>query len=208
MNQFLRLGCLGVLFLALATAFASEPPAPPAVPPIIIRGTVEKLEGQMLQLNSRDGQKLTITLAPDVTVQAMVRKNLTDIKAGDFVASTSMRGSDGALHAIEVHVFPEAMRGVGEGQYPWDLAPDSLMTNATVTGVASAPQGEKLKVNFQGKESEYVVPPDVPVVGFGPGDTGLLKPGVAVFLFAIKQADGSLISHGVTAEKDGVKPPM
>ena len=207
MNRFHRLGCLGILILVLAPAFASEPPAPPA-PPTRIRGTVEKLDGQMLTVNSRDGRKLTVALAPDLKVAAMVKKNLADIKAGDFVASTSMRGADGMLHAIEVHVFPEEMRGVGEGQYPWDLGTDSLMTNATVTGIASAPKGQKLKVSFKGGESEYIVPLDVPVVGFAPGDMTLLKPGAAVFLFAIKKDDGSLVTNNITAEKDGVKPPM
>ena len=208
MNRIQLPGFLGILLLVIAPAFASEPAPAPQAPPMLIRGTVGKLDGQVLTVNSRNGQKLSITLAPDLKVAAVVKRNLTDIKAGDYVASTSRRGSDGALHAIEVHVFPEEMRGVGEGQYPWDLGTDSLMTNATVTGIASAPQGQKLKVSFKGSESEYVVAPDVPVVGFAPGDTTLLKPGAAVFLFAVKKEDGGLLTNNITAEKDGVKPPM
>lgn len=204
MKAACRLGCIATLLLFIAPVFAQEPPAPP----MRLRGTVEKVEGQTLLLNSRDGRQLSITLAPDLKVAAMVKKNLADIKEGDFVASTSRRGSDGTLHAIEVHVFPEEMRGVGEGQYPWDLGEGSLMTNATVTGMASAPKGHKLRVSFRGGESEYTVPPDVPVVGFAPGDTSLLKPGAALFLFAVEQPDGSLVTNNITAEKDGVKPPM
>ena len=99
-------------------------------------------------------------------------------------------------------------RGTGEGQYPWDLMPDSIMTNATVGKVDQAPQGPVLHVTFKGTESEYTVGPDVPVLANGPGDISLLKPGVAVFVIALKHEDGKLTSARLYAEKDGVKPPM
>ena len=181
---------------------------PPANPPQRIRGTVEKLDGQALVVKSREGQQVTITLAPNVAVAYLVKKPLADIKAGDFVASTSMKGTDGKNHSVELRIFPEAMRGAGEGQYAWDLAPESLMTNATVSGVTGAPQGETLKVTYKGGESELVVGPDTPIFGYGSGDMSLLKPGAAVFIVAQKQPDGSLSAARVTAEKDGVKPPM
>ena len=151
---------------------------------------------------------MTVTLAPNVTVAYLVKKNLGDIKAGDFVASTSMKGTDGKNHSVELRIFPEAMRGLGEGQYAWDLAPESLMTNATVSGVTGAPQGQTLKVTYKGGESELVVGPETPILGYGSGDVSLLKPGAAVFIVAQKQPDGSLTAARVTAEKDGVKPPM
>jgi hypothetical protein len=181
---------------------------PPANPPARIRGTVDKLDGQALTVKSRDGQQLTVTLAPNVAVAYLVKQNLVDIKAGDFVASTSMKGTDGKNHSVELRIFPEAMRGLGEGQYAWDLAPESLMTNATVSGVTGAPQGQTLKVAYKGGESELVVGPDTPIFGYGSGDMSLLKPGAAVFIVAQKQPDGSLTAARVTAEKDGVKPPM
>ena len=177
-------------------------------PPTRIRGTVEKLDGQALTVKSREGQQVTITLAPNVAVAYLVKKGLADIKAGDFVASTSMKGTDGKNHSIELRIFPEALRGVGEGQYAWDLAPESLMTNATVSGVTGAPQGQTLKVTYKGGESELVVGPETPIFGYGTGDMSLLKPGAAVFIVAQKQADGTLTAARVTAEKDGVKPPM
>ena len=177
-------------------------------PPTRIRGTVEKLDGQALTVKSREGQQVTITLAPNVAVAYLVKKSLADIKAGDFVASTSMKGTDGKNHSIELRIFPEALRGVGEGQYAWDLAPESLMTNATVSGVTGAPQGQTLKVTYKGNESEIVVGTDTPIFGYGSGDATLLKPGAAVFLVAQKKPDGSLSAGRVTAEKDGVKPPM
>jgi hypothetical protein len=181
---------------------------PPASPPARIRGTVEKLDGQALTVKSREGQPVAVTLAPNVTVTYLVKRSLGDIKAGDFVASTSMKGTDGKNHSVELRIFPEALRGAGEGQYAWDLVPESLMTNATVSGVTDAPQGQTLKVTYKGGESELVVGPDTPIFGYGSGDMSLLKPGAAVFIVAQKQSDGSLTAARVTAEKDGVKPPM
>src|SRR5271163_234697 len=193
-----------IALLALPAAAQNAPEGTPTR----VRGTVEKLDGQALTVKSRDGQQLAIALAPNFTVAYLVKKNLADVKAGDFVASTSTKGTDGKNHAVELRIFPEAMRGLGEGQYPWDLAPESLMTNATVSGVTGAPQGQTLKVTYKGAESELVVGPDTPILGYGSGDMSLLKPGAAVFIVAQKQPDGSLTTARVTAEKDGVKPPM
>jgi hypothetical protein len=193
-----------VAVLALP-AFAQNPPANP---PVRIRGTVDKLDGQALTVKSREGQPVTVILAPNVAVAYLIKQNLADIKAGDFVASTSMKGTDGKNHSVELRIFPEPMRGLGEGQYAWDLAPESLMTNATVSGVTGAPQGQNLKVTYKGGESELVVGSDTPIFGYGSGDISLLKPGAAVFIVAQKQPDGSLTAARLTAEKDGVKPPM
>jgi len=193
-----------ITLMALPAAAQNTPEGTPTR----IRGTVEKLDGQILAVKSRDGQQLTIALAPNFTVSAVVKKSLADIKAGDYVGAAWTKGTDGKLHAIEVLIFPEALRGAGEGERPWDLTPDSLMTNATVAGIASATQGHVLKVTYKGGESEIIVAPDKPVVTFAPGDASLLKPGAAIFTTALKKADGSLSASRVTAEKDGVKPPM
>jgi hypothetical protein len=194
-----------VIGLFVMPAFAQ---APPAGTPTRIRGTVDKLDGQNLMVKSRDGQALTIALADNVTVITLVKKSVADIKTGDYIASTGVKGTDGKIHAVEVRIFPESARGTGEGQFPWDSMPDSLMTNATVGKVDQAPQGPVLHVTFKGTESEFTVGPDVPVLANGPGDISLLKPGVAVFVIALKQADGKLTSGRLYAEKDGVKPPM
>ena len=196
----------GALIALLALSAAAQ--NPPQGTPTRIRGTVEKLDGQALTVKSREGQELTITLAPNVTVAYLVKKSLGDIKAGDFVATTSSKGTDGKNHSVELRIFPDAMRGLGEGQYAWDLMPDSLMTNATVAGITGAPQGQTLKVTYKGSESEIVVGPDTPIFGYGTGDTSLLKPGAAIFIVALKAPEGSLSASRVTAEKDGVKPPM
>ena len=158
--------------LLVMPAFAQ---APPAGTPTRVRGTVDKLDGKNLTVKSRDGQVLTIALADNVAVITLVKKSIADIKAGDYVASTGVKGTDGKIHAIEVRIFPESLRGAGEGQYPWDLKPDSIMTNATVGKVDQAPQGPVLHVTYKGTESEYTVGPDVPVLANGPGDIGLLS---------------------------------
>ena len=180
----------------------------PESTPTRIRGTVEKLDGQALTVKSREGPELTIALAPNFTVSFLVKKTLADVKAGDYIAATSVKGTDGKLHGKEVRIFPEALRGTAEGQFAWDLVPDSVMTNATVAGITNAPQGGVLKVTYKGGESEIIVDPDTPVFGYGAGDASLLKSGAAIFTVAQKKPDGSLTAIRVTAEKDGVKPPM
>src|SRR5216684_3871687 len=200
-----KIAIAALLALAVGPALAQTPPAGT---PTRIRGAVDKLDGQNLMVKSRDGQTLTIELAANVVVITLVKKSIGDVKAGDYVASTGVKGTDGKIHAVEVRIFPEALRGGGEGQYPWDLKPDSVMTNATVSGIAAAPKGQTLKVTYKGTESEYIVDPECPVFGYAQGDASLLKPGAAVFIVAQKAPDGSLSAARVTAEKDGIKPPM
>ena len=200
-----KIAIAALIALAVGPALAQTPPAGT---PTRIRGTVDKLDGQNLMVKSRDDQALTIELAANVAVITLIKKSVADIKAGDYVASTGVKGTDGKIHAVEVRIFPETARGTGEGQFPWDLMPDSIMTNATVGKVDQAPKGPVLHVTFKGTESEYTVGPDVPVLANGPGDISLLKPGVAVFVIALKHEDGKLTSARLYAEKDGVKPPM
>ena len=199
---------LAFVFLA-SLALPAAAQNPPEGTPTRIRGTVERLDGQTLLVKSRDGQSLSIALAPNFTVRGVVAKTVADIKPGDFVASTSVKDPDGKLRAIEVHILPESLRGVArEGQFPWDLVPEGIMTNATAAQITSAPQGQVIKVTYKDGEAEVTIPPGIPIVGYVPGDSSLLKPGTAVFITAQKKADGSLTASAVTAEKDGVKPPM
>jgi Domain of unknown function (DUF5666) len=199
-----------VLLLLLLGALAAPAlaQAPPAAPPLRVRGTIEKFDDHTLVVKARDGGSTTVTLAPDFTVRAVIAKTLDDIKPGDKVGITSVKASDGARQAIEIHIFPASMTNVRMMELPWDLGQGSLMTNAPVVQVTSAAQGRTIKVALNGKEREITVPPDTPIVTYGPGDASLLKPGAAVFVIARKQDDGSLSAAFVTAEKDGVKPPM
>jgi len=185
----------------LAAVFVAALPLPaaaqnaPDTTPMRIRGTVDKLDGQTLVVKSRDGQSLSIALASNFTVLGVVSKSVADIKPGDYVASTSIKGTDGRLRAIEVHIFPENMRGVAEGQFPWDLVPDSVMTNATVAQITSAPQGQVIKVTYKGgSEAEVTIPPGISIVGYVPADPGLLKPGAAIFIVAQKKKDDASLS--------------
>src|SRR5262245_20318997 len=150
--------------------------------PTRIRGTVEKLDGQTLTVKSREGQTVIIALADNFAVAYLVKKNVKNIKPGDYIASTGIKGTDGKLHAIEMRIFPESLRGTGKKQYPWDLQPDSVMTNATVGTITQAPQGNVIKVNYKGTESEYTVDPTTPIFANATGDRGLLVPGAAVFV--------------------------
>src|SRR5689334_12824796 len=187
---------LALLVLLVAPSLAQTPPA---TTPTRIRGAVEKLDGQTLVIKTREGTLATITLAPNFAVNGIVKKDLADIKQGDYVGVASIKGTDGKLHALEVLIFPDAMRGTAEGQIPWDLQPESLMTNAAVAGIAAASSGRTLKLTYKGQESEVMVGPDAPIVTYQPADASLLKPGATVFLIAQKQPDGTLTAARVTA---------
>ena len=198
----------GAALICVAAVLPALAQSPPAGTRERIRGTVEKLDGNTLVVKSREGQTVSVTLAPDFAVSGVAKKSVSDIKTDDFVASTSVKGTDGKLHAIEVHFLPQNLRATAAGQRPTNLVPGGLMTNAVVAGIATASDGHVLKVLFKGSEAEIVVGADVPVVAYVPGDPSLLKPGAAVSVQAQKQPDGSLMSGRITAEKDGVKPPM
>ncbi|HXO01613.1 MAG TPA: hypothetical protein VN900_06115 [Stellaceae bacterium] len=201
---------LSLFIVALAGLVAvpalAQAPAPQGTP-TRIRGTVEKLDGHDMTVKTKDGQSATVALADNVVVQYLVKKSLSDIKSGDFLASTGMKGTDGKIHAIEVRIFPKATPDGGR-QFAWDLGPDSVMTNATVGTVSQTPNGQLVHVTFNGGESEYTIGPDVPILAGVDGDTSLLKPGVAVFVIALKHDDGTVTSGRLYVEKDGIKPPM
>jgi len=149
-----------------------------------------------------------VLLADNAAVFGVEKRSLANIKPGDYLASGGVRGTDGKIHAVEVRIFPETLRGTGEGQRPWDVKQDGVMTNATVGTVSQSPQGGVIHVKYKEGESEYTVGPEVPIVAYVAGDRSLLKPGAAVLTIAQKKPDGSLTAARVTAEKDGVKPPM
>jgi len=201
----LRRSALAATLIAAAApvAHAQAPQGTPAN----VRGTIAKLDGLSLTVNAPDGTIAVVKLTPNFAVRTLVNKKLSDIQPGDFVGSTSVPGEDGKLHAVEVHFFP-ANVPIPDQQYAWDLQPGSLMTNAHVTGVAKAPQGQLLSVDYKNGTAQVIVEPTTPIVAPGPGSLEDLKRGKAVFLFARKTADGSYTANAVTVEKNGVKPPM
>jgi hypothetical protein len=193
---------LGLVLLA-GTAFAQD-----ATPPTKLRGTLAGVDGQKLELKSRSGEKISVTLTPDARVTGLIIAPASAIKSGSFIGVTAIPQADGTLKATEVHVFPESMRGAGEGHYPWDRGgKKSTMTNGTVGNIVKA-SGQTLTVKYANGEKQIVVPPNVPIVTFEPGDASLLKRGAHVMIFAKKAADGSFTADGVTVGKNGVVPPM
>ena len=174
-----------------------------------IRGDVVAIDGTSLQVKARTGETLAIRLADNYRVTAVVKLDRAAIKPGAFVGTASMPRSDGSFVSLEVLVFPESMRGSGEGHYPWDLQTGSMMTNATVADVVGAgAEGRKMTLRYKDGEKSVVVPEDVPVVTFEPGDRAMLVPGAHVLLTARREPDGTLTAAGVAVGKDGLVPPM
>ncbi|MBV9015132.1 MAG: hypothetical protein JO058_05700 [Alphaproteobacteria bacterium] len=196
-----------VLLLAVIAASAVAQDSPAAAR-VRIAGTIDKLDGNDLRINRKDGQSQTVTLDADAAIYGVEKRSVADIKPGDFVASGGVRGADGKIHAVEVRIFPETLRGTGEGQRPWSVKADGVMTNATVGTVTQSPEGGVVHVAYKDGESEYTVGPEVPLLAYVPADRSLLKADATVVLIAQKKPDGSLATDRVTVEKNGVKPPM
>jgi len=180
----------------------------PANPPVRIRGTVEKLDGNMLTVKARNGQTMTVKMADNFAVMGVAKANLADVGSGKFIGTTTVGERQGALIAEEVHIFPENMRGTGEGHYDWDLRPNSKMTNANVAKVTSLGKDRVMTVQYKGGEKKILVPQNAVVVAFQPTDKSELKPGAQVFVVSQKQPDGSLTAARVNVGLKGQVPPM
>ena len=146
-------------------------------------------------------------MAPNYAVAAVIPATLADAKPGTFIGTAAVGPKD-KLRALEVLIFPEAMKGSGEGHYPWDLMPESTMTNATIESEVTGTDGRELTVIAKGEKLKVMVPAGVPIVTFAPGTPDMLKPGAKVFIGAQKAADGTLTAARVNAGKDGLTPPM
>src|SRR6202521_5810212 len=156
-------------------------------PPVRVRGTIERTEGPVFVVKSRDGAELKIVLADNAVAVGVVKATLADIKAGSFVGIGAMPQSDGTQRALEVLIFPEAMRGTGEGHYAWDLQPQSTMTNGNVEQTVVGVDGQTLTLSYKGGEKKIVVTPDTPIVSYVPADKSDLKPGLKIFIGAAKK---------------------
>jgi hypothetical protein len=194
------LGALAMMLSVIATALAQDT--------VRVRGTIERIDGSTYMVKARDGAELKVTLADSPQIAGVVKASLSDIKQGSFVGITGMPRPDGSQTALEVHIFPESMRGTGEGHYPWDLRPQSTMTNANVQQIVTAVDGPTLTLKYKDGEKKIFVPADAPIVNYVPGDKADLKPGAKVFILAAKQADGTLQGRAWRVGRDGVTPPM
>jgi hypothetical protein len=177
--------------------------------PSLVRGAIESVDGNMLTVKSRDGADVKLHMPGSIGVTGVTKISLADIKVGSFIGATSVPEADGTEKAVEIHVFPENMRGAGEGSRPYDLLPKSSMTNATVDRTtAAANDGQSLTLRYKEGEKKVLVAPDTPVVTFVPGNKSELKAGAEVVAFATKRSDGSLETRRVLVGRDGLTPPM
>jgi hypothetical protein len=191
------------LGLIAASASAQE------AKPVHLRGTIEKVDGNVVTAKSRDGSTVTIKLADNARVVAMVKAKLSDIKQGTYIGVTAMPQADGSQKAIGLHIFMEAQRGAAEGHRPWDREPGSTMTNANVESLVTATDGQTIMVKYKDGEKKVIVPPTTPIVAFAAGSKDDLKAGVQFFIVAAtKQADGSYTAPGINVGRDGAAPPM
>jgi len=174
-----------------------------------VRGTIERVDGTIYLVKTRDGTELRITLIDKPVLVALVKASLADIKPGVFVGSTGMPQPDGSQKAVEVHIFPEAMRGTGEGHYAWDLQPNSTMTNANVEASVAGVEGQVLTLKYKNGEKKILVTQETIIVSYNPGDEADLVPGTKIFIGAAKkQADGTLQAARINYGRNGLTPPM
>jgi len=174
-----------------------------------VRGTLESVDGGVLTVKGNDGSTMKVKLADNAPVRAVVKASLSDIKPGSFIGVTGMPQPDGSQKAVEVHIFPEAMRGTGEGFRPWDLMPNSTMTNATVDNQVANVDGQTLTLKYKDGVQKITVSPTAAIVTYAPATAADLKPGEKVFVAAAaKQPDGTLTAPNITVGRDGVSPPM
>jgi hypothetical protein len=187
----------------LASAAVAQQPSPSR-----LRGTIEAVDGDMLAVKSRSGDDVKVHLAADLRVAGIAKIALSDIKAGSYIGATTVPGPDGAHDAVEVHVFPEQMRGTGEGSRPWDSRPNSTMTNATVAETLESSDGRTLTIKYKGGEKKVTVTPATAVVTYVPGDRADLKPGANIIAFIKSRPDGSFDADRISVGRDGLTPPM
>jgi hypothetical protein len=176
--------------------------------PSRVRGTIESVDGETLTVKSRSSEDVRLKMTGDLRVVGIVKIALSDIKVGSFIGTTTVPGPDGGNNAVEVHVFPEDMRGTGEGSRPYDLRPNSTMTNATVDQTVAGNDGHILTIKYKDGEKKVVVGPETPVVTYVPADKSDLKPGAKVIAFMKKLPDGSFETNRVSVGRDGLTPPM
>jgi hypothetical protein len=173
-----------------------------------VRGTIERAEGDHYIVKARNGGEVKVKLADNAMVVALVKASLADVKQGSYVGVSGMPQADGSQRALEIHIFPEAMRGTGDGHRPWDLQPSSTMTNGAVEQTAASSDGQVLTLKYKDGEKKVLVPADCPIVSYLPGDKSELKPGAAIFIAAAqKQSDGTLVTPRVNVGR-GTAPPM
>jgi hypothetical protein len=196
---------IAVLMVAISSVYALAQKAPV---PTRVRGEIVSVDGDMLMVKSRAGEDFKLHMGSDMQVVGIAKTSLSDIKVGSFIGTTTVPGPDGMPTAVEVHVFPENMRGTGEGSRPFDLKPNSTMTNATVADSVVGNDGHTITVKYKDGEKKVLVTPETPVVTYVPAEKSELKAGAKVIAFMKQLPDGSFDATRVSVGKDGLTPPM
>jgi hypothetical protein len=196
---------LGVLAALSVILFSLMCPAS-AQGTMRIRGTVERIEGPVFVVKTRDGSEVKLTVSDNPLFVAIVPSKISDIKPGMFVGSAGMMQEDGTQKAIEVHIFPESMRGTGEGHYDWDLLPKSKMTNGNVEQAVTGVDGPVLSVKYKDGEKKLLVTPQTVVVTYEIGKREEVQPGTKIIVAAKKQADGTMQTPRITYGRNGEGP--
>jgi len=173
-----------------------------------LRGSIVESSNAMLKVKTREGQTVDVTLAQGFKVSGVANASVTDIKPGDYVGIASLPKADGGDGALEVLIFPPALKGAGEGSHGWDLKPNSTMTNATVADAVKGVEGRTVTVTYHGQEKTIAIPEGTPVVTLAPATQADLKPGAVVFIPAEKDAGGAITAQQVVVGTNGVVPPM
>ena len=187
-----------LLVLTAGTAFGQAPPR--------TRGVITAVSGDSVILRSHAGS-VTLRVAADTGYVGATKASLSAVQTGRFIGTAAVPQPDGTLKALEVTVFPESMRGAGEGNYGWDLGRNSSMTNGTIGSVVGT-SGRTMTVDYKGGQKKLLVPDDVPVVDLEPGSRALLKLGAHVVAFGPKGSDGSVDAKRIIIGEDGTVPPM
>jgi hypothetical protein len=196
---------IALAMVAASTAFAIAQKAPT---PTRVRGAIEAVDGDTLTVKSRAGEDVKLHMTSDIRIVGITKISVTDIEVGSFIGTTTVPGPDGMPTALEVHVFPEAMRGTGEGSRPHDLKPNSTMTNATVSERVVGNDGHTLLVKYKDGEKKLLVTPETPVVTYVAADKSDLKAGAKVIASMKQLPDGSFETNRVNVGRDGLTPPM
>jgi hypothetical protein len=188
-----------------ATPSTATPASAPA--PTRVRGTLDKVDAQEIVVSTRSGDKVTLKLADNASVRWIEPIKISAIKPGSFIGTAAVTQPDGTLKALEIQVFPESMRGVGEGHRPWDLGANSSMTNGTV-GDLKVSKGRMLTLTYKGGEQKVFVPEKAPIITYAPATKAALTKGAHVIVTASQGADGTMTAMNVGVGKNGLTPPM
>ena len=190
---------------AVALLFAASFAAAQAPQTVRVRATLENVSVPMLTAKARDGAEMKIKLADNAPVNEVVKASLADIKENSYIAVTAMPQPDGSQKAVAILIFPEAMRGVGEGHRPWDLEANSTMTNATVADQVAGTDGQTVTVKYKDGDKKILVTPATIIVTYKKAATSDLKAGQKIFVAAAKKLDdGTLEAPNVAYGDVGV----